>query len=224
MKDSFKIQAFITYLKATKKIRSQNDLAEILGYKQKSSMSRVIKEPNDIFMRKIEEAFPDFKDFNPERANVKTKDYSSFTEIKIVTTKARAGYMDSFYSDEYLKDMPTVLMETDKEYKGNYLAFEVENDSMEPEYYEGDILICREVKRDLWNSKLHIKDYDFVIAHGTKGIFFKEISFHNPESGEIICHSLNPFYDDFTLNLREVAYIYNVVEVRQQGKRKRNRR
>lgn len=155
------------------------------------------------------------------------KEYTGHIEVKLVTTKARAGYAGAYYSDEYLKDMPSVLIEADKDYHGKYLAFEVDGDSMEPTYNKGDIVICREVKRDLWQYKLHYSEWDFIIAHGTKGIMLKEIVDHNTETGEIVCHSINQESGrnkDFTLNLREVAFLYNVVEHRISGKNRRRNR
>lgn len=156
---------------------------------------------------------------------LKQKTYNGFIEVKLVTTKARAGYSGAYYSEEYLKDMPSVVLESDSNHHGNYLAFEVDGDSMEPEYHKGDIVVCREIKRDLWRYKLHFKDWDFVIAHGTKGIMLKEITDHNTETGEITCHSINTEgHPDFVLNLGEVAYLYNVVEHRISGKNKRRHR
>lgn len=152
------------------------------------------------------------------------KTYNGSTPVRVVTTKARAGWSDAYYSEEYLADMPLITIETDENYKGEYLAFEVDGDSMEPEYFPGDIVICRMVKRDLWQYKLHYDQYDFVIAHSIRGIMLKEIVNHDTETGIITCHSLNPDHDDFTINLREVAYLYNVVEVRQNGKSKKRRR
>lgn len=153
--------------------------------------------------------------------------FQKHIEVKLVTTKARAGYAGAYYADEYLEDMPTVLIESDKEYHGKYLAFEVDGDSMEPQYTKGDVIICREIKRDLWQYKLHYSDWDFVIAHGTKGIMLKEIIEHNTDTGEIICHSLNQEggqNPDFILNLKEVAFLYNVVEHRRSGKNTRRNR
>lgn len=224
MVEANKIQLFISYLKSIGRIKSQEEFGTLLGYNNKSSLSRVLNNPTEPFLHKLNSAFPEFKNFETPSFEIKPKNYPSLTEVKVVTNKAKAGYSESYYSTEYLLAMPTVLIESDKEYKGTYLAFEVEGDSMEPEYYEGDVIICREVRRDLWQYKLHYKQYDFVIAHGVKGIFFKEITDHNVETGDIVCHSINPDYMDFTLNLREVAYLYNVVEVRQKGRNKRSRR
>ncbi|WP_164463075.1 S24 family peptidase [Chryseobacterium joostei] len=183
-------------------------------------------QPPDNFITTIENKLDinlsDFADYTIE-SNLKPKTYPSHIEVRLVTNKARAGYTDSYYADDYLKDLPVVLVEADKEYKGKYMAFEIDGDSMEPYYYSGDIVIGREIKRDLWQYKLHYKDYDFIIAHGTKGIMLKEITNHNVETGEIVCHSLNTDgkYKDFTLNLHEVSFLYNVVEHRTSGRTKR---
>ncbi len=165
------------------------------------------------------------RDMADEKSDLKTVKFNTHLEVRLVTTKARAGFSDSYYSDEYLENMPTVLIEVDKEYKGKYLAFEVDGDSMEPEYHKGDIVICRELKRDMWRYKLHYEDWDFVIAHGTQGIMLKQIIEHNVETGDIVCHSLNSEeHPDFVLNLREVAFLFNVVEHRISGRNKRRYR
>lgn len=200
---------------------SQNQLAEIV----KSSVSTVRSwEQNQRNITQSAIELMNFYERGESLNELKEKKYSSTVSVKVVTTKARAGFADSYYSEEYLEDLPTVLIEADKEYKGKYLAFEVDGDSMEPDYNKGDIVICREIKRDLWQYKLHYKDYDFVIAHGTQGVMLKEITSHNVETGEIVCHSLNENQKDFTLNLREVAFLYNVVEHRISGKSKRRNR
>lgn len=155
------------------------------------------------------------------KGELKIKEYPTKLAVRLVTLKAQAGWCDGYYADEYLEDMPIVMIDSDKEYKGEYLAFEVQGDSMEPDYMEGDVVICRKVQRHLWSYKLHYKDWDFVIAHATQGIMLKEIIDHKVEKGIITCHSINPEHKDFKINLREVTYLYNVVEVRQKGSRKR---
>lgn len=162
------------------------------------------------------------KEVGPVLVELKEKTYPNQLAVKVVSSKARAGYSEAYYSDEYLEDMPTILIEADEPHKGRYLAFEVDGDSMEPDYLPGDVVICREVQRSNWQYKLHIDDWDFVIAHGTQGIMLKEITRHNTDTGEIVCHSINTdMHPDFILNLKEVAYLYNVVEHRRSGKGKR---
>ncbi|WGU68209.1 LexA family transcriptional regulator [Capnocytophaga canimorsus] len=150
------------------------------------------------------------------KGELKPKEYSHTLQVRVVTNKAKAGWADGFYNDEYLEDMPIITIDADESHKGKYLAFEVAGDSMEPDYLEGDIVICREVQRHLWTSKLHIRDWDFVIAHYTEGIMLKEIIEHDVEKGIITCRSLNPNHKDFKIKLREVSSLYNVVEVRQK--------
>lgn len=161
------------------------------------------------------------KQGNIPQGELKPKEYSTSIKVRIVSNKAKAGWSEGYYNEEYLEELPFVMIDADENYKGKYLAFEVEGDSMEPDYLEGDIVICREIQRHLWGSKLHYKDWDFVVAHSTNGIMLKEITAHNVETGDITCHSLNPKYEDFVLNLHQVAHLYNVVEVRQKGKNKR---
>lgn len=156
----------------------------------------------------------------PEKG-VSPIDFKYQIPVKVVKSSARAGYSDAYYADEYIEDMPTILIEADKEYKGKYIAFEVNGDSMEPDYLPGDVVICKEVPRSDWQYKLNIKDWDFVIAHGTQGIMLKEIIDHNVETGEIICHSINTeMHPDFSLNLREISFIFNVIEHRRQARGK----
>lgn len=162
-----------------------------------------------------------FKNPAIPKGELKPKTYSHTLEVRLVSNKAKTGWSEGFYNDEYLEKMPVITIEADANYRGEYMAFEVAGDSMEPDYMEGDIVICRKIQRHLWMEKLHIRDWDFVIAHGTQGIMLKEIAEHNVETGEILCRSINSNYKDFTLNLREVTYLYNVVEVRQKGRNKR---
>lgn len=148
---------------------------------------------------------------------------SSVMHVPLVNQYAYAGYLSGFADNEYVDALPKIPFILDKEYKGEYLCFEVKGDSMECESEEsipeGSILLCRNVRKEYWRNKLHIHKWDFVIVHNTDGILVKRIINHDVESGIITIHSLNEFYEDRQLHLKDVQQIFNIVEV--QTKRKR---
>jgi DNA-binding XRE family transcriptional regulator len=138
--------------------------------------------------------------------------------VPLVNKYAYAGYLNGFSDDEYIDDLPKITFADDVEHKGEYLCFEVKGDSMNDEshasYLEGDILLCRNVRKDYWKSKLHINKWDFVIVHKTDGILLKRIINHDVEKGLITIHSLNDYYQDKIIHLKDVFQIFNVVSVK----------
>jgi hypothetical protein len=79
---------------------------------------------------------------------------------------------------------------------------------------EGDIILGRELQRELWVNRLHVPKV-FIVVHKEDGITVKEILDHNTETGDIHCHSWNPSleYQDFTLNLNDIAQLFYIKEV-----------
>lgn len=77
----------------------------------------------------------------------------------------------------------------------------------------GDVVLCREIKRDLWRSKLHITKWSFVIVHRELGIVIKKISSHNTSDGIITLRSINPEYEDFNVKLDDCLQIFNVIKI-----------
>ncbi|WP_103071660.1 LexA family transcriptional regulator [Aquimarina sediminis] len=153
---------------------------------------------------------------NPDKVNVMM--------IPLVNQYAYAGYLSGFENDGYVGELPKMPYLADRQYKGNYLFFEVKGDSMDngsyESYLERDLILCREVRQDFWSSKLHINKWDFVVVHKEEGILLKRIVKHDVEKGILTLHSLNEYYEDTEVHLKDVAKIFNVVDVR----RHRNRR
>lgn len=141
----------------------------------------------------------------------------NFVPVPLVPIRAKAGYLVGYDDAEYIETLPTVPVLTDRTFHGKYRCFEVDGDSMDNDTRDAlcdkDVVLAREVKRELWQYKLHYKDWNFVIVH-KEGILIKRIVAHDTASGIITCHSLNPIYgDDFQLNLADVFELYNVIKI-----------
>lgn len=149
-----------------------------------------------------------------------------FENFPFVSQKAYAGYLSGYADAEYVETLPTVAFPVDHTPQGNYLVFEVKGDSMNDgshdSYLDGDLVLCREIRMDLWkDSKLHFNKWDFVIIH-EDGIIIKRIIDHNVENHTITIHSLNPdkeAYPDKEINLCEVRQILNVISMMRPRRR-----
>jgi len=142
--------------------------------------------------------------------------------VPLVSKYAYGGFLDNYGDDEYFEDLPKIPFANDKEHKGSYLCFEVKGDSMDDgsyrSYLEGDVLLCRILNQEHWvNSRLHLHRWTkFVIVHRTRGVLVKEILKHDVEKGIITIHSLNDYYEDEELKLKNVSMLLNVVDMRRK--------
>ena len=138
-------------------------------------------------------------------------------EVPLVNQYAYAGYLAGYGDQEFIDELPRIPWIVDREHKGNYLSFEVRNDSMYDgsfnSYAEGDRVLGREILRHHWQSKLHIEKWDFIIVHKHDGILLKKIAEHDIVNGRLRLHSLNPMYEDIWVNSDDLAQNLNVVQV-----------
>lgn len=159
----------------------------------------------------------------PVGSDADLADFPNVKFVSLVSQYAYAGYLAGFSDTEYEKTLPKVPVLVDHELKGHYMMFEVKGDSMndgsEESILEGDRLLGREIRRDLWPFKLHINRWDFIVVHRTEGILVKRITHHDTEKGTITLHSLNTEYEDRVFNLDDVAQIFNVIEVTRNRRR-----
>ncbi|MGE9312833.1 S24 family peptidase [Niabella sp. CJ426] len=149
-------------------------------------------------------------------------------KTKLVTQKAKAGYLTGWGDDEFIESLPDYAITTDKPAHGIYRSFEISGDSMDngldDAIKNGDIATGRFIQRSLWSSKLHLHTYEDYIIVCYNGILCKRITEHNPETGDITIHSLNPDkinYPDEIINLnRQVMQIFNIVDISRKRKKK----
>jgi transcriptional regulator with XRE-family HTH domain len=214
---------------------TQEAFGELLGSKPRTVQSwesgdRNMKEGTVMLLKQKLEAHKTTHSVNEPKPlysiEVKHLDglQSSIMQVPLVNQYAYAGYMSGFADNEYIDALPKIPFILDKEYKGEYLCFEVKGDSMECDSEEslpeGSILLCRNVRKDYWKSKLHINKWDFVIVNKELGIVAKRIINHDVEKGILTLHSLNSFYKDYDVHLKDVQQIFNIVEVQQKRKRR----
>lgn len=142
-------------------------------------------------------------------------------EVKIVPIKGQAGYLRGFPDPEFYQDLPTLTIQVNGNHRGNYLAFEVNGDSMTPSriedmadaILEGWHVVGRELPRHHWQFKLHTHSHSYwIIVHKTEGILIKQIVEHNVEMGTITIHSLNEAYQDEVLYLSDIEQIFSGVK------------
>lgn len=210
-----------------KKIKEKIDNKEVTPYKiaksigvNPSVISRILngdtKNPSEDTIAKLE-------NYLSGKGNAKIKAIKMEIDVPLVSQYAYGGFLSGFADEEYMDSLPTVSFEPTHEPRGNYVAFEVRGSSMDDDskrsITHGDIVICREINKDLWKNRLHFRKWDyFVIVDGEEGIILKSIIDHNPDTGDITIHSLNPdpIYADKIINLSNIQRLYNVIEVRRR--------
>ncbi|MCY4781414.1 hypothetical protein ORI89_17275 [Sphingobacterium sp. UT-1RO-CII-1] len=141
--------------------------------------------------------------------------------VELVPVYAQAGYLTGYADKEYVDELPKHYITVDRYVRGKYRAFEISGDSMDngdikEAMPDGTIATGREVKRDLWQAKLHNHQWpNWIFVHRTEGIVAKQIAKQCLETGCITLRSLNPnkeTYPDFDVHIDDIMQIYNVVK------------
>lgn len=219
---------------------NKNSFSKAIGISNNVTITRIINEhrtPSRATCEKIVSAFPAYNlewlltgegnmltdaPSQTYHSNARPVDDLSYMNVPVIHIKAQCGYLAGYGDTEYIDTLPTMPVIVDKTYHGKYRIFEAEGDSMDDNsrlaICDGDKVLAREVRRDLWQPKLHINDWYFVIIHRTKGISIKQITAQD-DKGNITCHSLNELFNDYTVNLDDVVEIYNVIKVVERNMR-----
>ncbi|SOC79857.1 Helix-turn-helix [Salinimicrobium sediminis] len=164
---------------------------------------------------------------NQPLENFQTKAGSTYEElpngkykvkVPFVPVKAQARYLHEFTDAEFMSDLEEMTFFVDRVGNGKYLAFEIQNDSMDDgtinSIPDGAVVLARELGKQHWTNKFHTHSFPYwIIVHKTT-ILCKEILNHDIERGVITCHSLNesPEYSDFELKLDDVHQLFNIVK------------
>ena len=176
---------------------NKNSFSKAIGISNNVTITRIINEhrtPSRATCEKIVSAFPAYNlewlltgegnmltdaPSQTYHSNARPVDDLSYMNVPVIHIKAQCGYLAGYGDTEYIDTLPTMPVIVDKTYHGKYRIFEAEGDSMDDNsrlaICDGDKVLAREVRRDLWLPKLHINDWYFVIVHRTNGISIKQI-------------------------------------------------
>lgn len=134
-----------------------------------------------------------------------TVDNDNNENIEVVNQKASAGYRIGYSDPEYIKILPTFHMPfLSKEKK--YRTFQISGDSMLP-IPDGSWVTGEFVQN--WNL---IRDgQPYIILTLDDGIMFKVVSNRIKTNGYLTMNSLNPLYDSYNINIKDVREVWKFV-------------
>jgi transcriptional regulator with XRE-family HTH domain len=120
--------------------------------------------------------------------------------IELVSSKAEAGYLDSFQDPEFIKDLPKMYIPNLP--SGTYRAFEIRGDSMLP-MPSGSLVVSKYVESigDLKDDKTYV-----IITH-RDGIVYKRVRNHKDQHC-ITAISDNETYPPYTISYSDIQEIW----------------
>lgn len=136
--------------------------------------------------------------------------------VPVIPYRAMAG-STGWYEDVFAEDWEErrTVMAPQGAKPSDYVIFTVTGDSMLPNLADGDEILSKHVPFDYYKeNRLHIYNHSiWIIATMREGILIKNITAHDVEQRTITCHSYNPMYPDFTINLENVRDIYHAISL-----------
>lgn len=129
-----------------------------------------------------------------------TMDSDHRQNIELVSSKAEAGYLDSFQDPEFIRDLPKMYIPGLP--SGSYRAFEISGDSMLP-MPPGSLIISRYLE-----SLKEVKDdKTYVIITHRDGIVYKRVRNH-ADRHCVTAISDNEAYPPYTIDYSDIQEIW----------------
>ena len=212
---------------------TQREVAMKIGLKSATYLSDVLNGRHPVSEQisdSLTETFPEYsKDWllTGEGSMLLTKEPKSnatmvdpsdinWISVPVIPYGAMAG-STGWYEDVFAEDWAErrTVMAPQGAKPSDYVIFTVTGDSMLPNLADGDEILSKHVPFDYYkDNRLHIYNHSiWIIATMREGILIKNITAHDVEQRTITCHSYNPMYPDFTINLEDVRDIYHAVSL-----------
>ncbi len=225
-KENLPIRIAFEYLKSKGIVHTQKDVSLKLNIAT-SNLSKAFNGDSEYLTRGFVEKFNKYFNsiFNEDwlltgegdmlktKSEITPKAEGDYMMVEYVDLRASAGRLGGADIDLLPE---THIRLVPKEYKnGGFLVVRVDGDSMDDgtkrSLCDGDEVLIKE-KKDFQVKDLPIKKTVFVIT-SREGNVLKQIKEINTEEGYIICHSFNPIYPDFKMELSDIYQIFIVCKV-----------
>lgn len=156
-------------------------------------------------LSQLERGFDVFVRGSSLRVMATTVDSTNRENIELVPHKASAGYRTGFADPEYIRMLPTFqlpFLSADRKYR----MFQISGDSMLP--IPDKSWITGEFVQN-WQN---IRDGQaYIILTIEDGIMFKVVENHIDTEGRVRLHSLNPLYDPYYVDVKDIREIWRFV-------------
>jgi transcriptional regulator with XRE-family HTH domain len=156
-------------------------------------------------LSQIEKGYDIFISGGKLRVLATTVDSTNRDNVELISEKAKAGYKNGFADPEFIKALPVFQLPfLSKERK--YRTFQISGDSMLP--IPDKSWVTGEYVQD-WQM---IRDrYPYIILTLEDGIVFKIAENRLKEEKSLVLHSLNPFYEAYTMPVSEIREVWKFV-------------
>lgn len=198
----------VEYLKDNGQARTQMDMAALMGVRQPhlaSALNGDYKRLTEGFLRKFAAAYSDYinEDWLLDGKGQMEKADRRSTRPHIPADKAvvAAGFVGSAIGS--VREDECEVRPVMAPFPWYDFTIEVSGDSMEPTLQDGDIIACEWLPRDAEYKKGNI-----YVLDTNEGAVVKRIT----NDGNVIhCHSDNPKYKDFIVDVDSILRIARVV-------------
>ncbi len=210
---------------------NEKEIAEKLGY-TKSSFSQIINGKVPLSHKFIEKLFAVDKQLNKAwivsgngymlnsvqglMSEEKMHGAENFVRVPLVSVRGKGGYLKWYNDAEYIESLDAIPMVVDRSFKGKFRCFEVDGDSMDDgsrkSICDRDIVLGREIKKQLWSNKLSFTDWDIIIVCNDN-ITIKRLKELDATTGILKCYSLNSLYEDTEFQLDTLIELYSLIKI-----------
>ena len=136
--------------------------------------------------------------------SVITVNSSGEENILMVDQKAAAGYPHNIQDKQWYEQMPAFDMPIPEFRNSTYRGFQVEGDSMTPDFEEGDWVLARSVE-----SMDDIKHSNVYIIVLVDSLLLKKIS-SSQDKNQLLLISINDYYPPVVINKTDVQEVWEV--------------